>query len=258
MLTQKPVMARIAAAMATASKACCGTVDNGSVSRLAATPVVLTMADPAGRTAASPAGTPPEPGADEPAPGEVASHHCETWAAASELLVSTSCRRLRSTMRAPPPADTVGKVDTAATIFTLIAAPLICVCTTEPTPALLAARKFRVAMPGSVATGGVPVRVRSPLTGLGGWPANALAASPKPGLNVTVVAPLAAALALTAGAAEAPTVPVVCLTLVSSTEEPAAGQLASMVPGWTAVPGPAEKLDRVKTASDATWCAGMV
>src|SRR6202050_4808883 len=155
-------MARTAAAMATASRACCGTVDSGSDSRLAAAPVALAMADPAGRSAVSPGGTPPGPPAPDE-PGEVASHHCVTWAAASELLVSTSCRRPRSTMRAPLPADAVGNVVTAATIFTLMIAPLTSVCTTEPTLELLAARKRCVAMPGSTATGGVPVRVRSPL-----------------------------------------------------------------------------------------------
>src|ERR1700683_2436690 len=223
-------MARTAAAMATASRACCGTVDSGSDSRLAATPVALAMADPAGRSAVSPGGTPPGPPAPDE-PGEVASHHCVTWAAASELLVSTSCRRPRSTMRAPPPADAVGNVVTAATIFTLMIAPLTSVCTTEPTLELLAARKRCVGMPGGTATGGVPVRVRSPLIGLGGWPRIPLEASPKPGSNVTVSAPAAAALAVTAGAAAGPSVPRVCLTLVSSTEEPTAGQLPSMVPG---------------------------
>ena len=46
-------------------------------------------------------------------------------------------------MRAPPGADTVGNVVTAATIFTLMMAPLILVCTVDPTLALLAARKLR-------------------------------------------------------------------------------------------------------------------
>ena len=43
-------------------------------------------------------------------------------------------------MRAPPPADTVGNVVTAATIFTLMIAPLTLVCTVDPTLVLLAAR----------------------------------------------------------------------------------------------------------------------
>ena len=43
-------------------------------------------------------------------------------------------------MRAPPPAETVGNVVTAATIFTLMTAPLMLVCTVDPTLALLTAR----------------------------------------------------------------------------------------------------------------------
>ena len=78
----------------------------------------------------------------------------------------------------PPPAATVGNDVTTATIFTLRIAPLTLARTTEPTLALLEARKPCVAMPGSVAAGGVPARVSSPLTGLGGTPANWLAASP--------------------------------------------------------------------------------
>ena len=109
-LTQKPVMASTAAAMATASSACCGTVDSGSLSSAAATPVVLVMAEPGGRSAARPARSPKAP--------DVASHHCVTGAASTELLVRMSWTWPRSTMRAPPLADTVGNVATAATIFT--------------------------------------------------------------------------------------------------------------------------------------------
>ena len=43
-------------------------------------------------------------------------------------------------MRAPPPAETVGNVVIAATMFTLMTAPLMLVCTVDPTLALLAAR----------------------------------------------------------------------------------------------------------------------
>ena len=43
-------------------------------------------------------------------------------------------------MRAPPPAETVGNVVTAATIFTLMTAPLMLACTVDPTLALVAAR----------------------------------------------------------------------------------------------------------------------
>ena len=56
MLTQKPVMASTAAAMATTSSACCGTVDSGSLSNPVATPAADVMSDPGGRSAASPAG----------------------------------------------------------------------------------------------------------------------------------------------------------------------------------------------------------
>ena len=166
MLTQKPVMASTAAAMATTSSACCGTVDSGSLSNPAATPAALVMSDPGGRSPASPAGT-----ADGPlAPPEVASHHWFGWAGDSELLLSTSCSRPRSTSRAPPLTDTVGNVVTAPTIFTDRTAPLTSACTTDPTLALVAARNRWVAMPGSAATGGVPVRVSSPPTGVGGCP----------------------------------------------------------------------------------------
>ena len=77
-----------------------------------------------------------------------------------------------------PPAAMVGNDVTAATIFTLRIAPLTLACTTEPTLALLEARKLCVAMPGSAAAGGVPARVSSPPTGLGGMLVNWLAASP--------------------------------------------------------------------------------
>ena len=93
----------------------------------------LVTAEPGGKAAASPGGTPETP-------ADVASHHCVTWAGSSALPVRMSCRRPRSTMRAPPAADTVGNVVTAATIFTLMTAPLTLVCTVDPTLALLAAR----------------------------------------------------------------------------------------------------------------------
>ena len=54
-------------------------------------------------------------------------------------------------MSAPPRPDTVGKLLTAATIFTLTVVPLMKVCTVEPTLALLAVRKRWVARPGSTA-----------------------------------------------------------------------------------------------------------
>ena len=71
MLTQKPVMASTAAAMATTSRACCGTVDSGSLSNPAVTAAADVMSDPKGRSAASPAGT---AGGPLVSPG-VASHH---------------------------------------------------------------------------------------------------------------------------------------------------------------------------------------
>ena len=107
----------------------------------------------------------------------VASHHWFGWAGDSELLVSTSCSRPRSTSRPPPLPVTVGNVVTWPTIRTLSTPPLTSACTTDPTLALVAARNRRVAMPGSAVTGGVPVRVSSPPTGLGGA-FEPLAASP--------------------------------------------------------------------------------
>ena len=68
MLTQKPVMASAAAATATASSACCGTVDSGLPSSPAASPAVLVTAEPGGNAASSPGGT----------PAGAASHHCVT------------------------------------------------------------------------------------------------------------------------------------------------------------------------------------
>src|SRR5712664_2673336 len=100
MLTQKPAMASTAAAMATASSPCCGTVDSGLLSSADATAAVLVTADPGGRTAASPGGTwpgaPGAPGAPE-AP-EADSHHCVTCAGSNEPPVRTSCTEPRSTM----------------------------------------------------------------------------------------------------------------------------------------------------------------
>ena len=60
-------------------------------------------------------------------------------------------------MRPPPGAVTVGNVASAATIFTLMIAPSISVCTVDPTLALLAARKRCVARPGMAVTGGAAV-----------------------------------------------------------------------------------------------------
>ena len=107
----------------------------------------------------------------------MASHHWSGWAGASELLFSTSCSRPRSTSRAPPLPVTVGNVVTWPTIRTLSTPPLTSACTTDPTFALVAARNRWVAMPGSAVTGGVPVRVSSPPSGLGGA-LEPLAASP--------------------------------------------------------------------------------
>ena len=81
-------------------------------------------------------------------------------------------------MSAPPLADTVGNVVTAATIFTLMIAPLTLVCTVDPTLALLAARKRWVARPGRAVAGGVRGQRSCPPTGAGGAPAKPLAASP--------------------------------------------------------------------------------
>ena len=71
-------------------------------------------------------------------------------------------------MRAPPPADTVGNVVTAATIFTLMTAPLMSVCTVDPTLVLLAARKRWVARPGMAVPGGVEVSWQLPVDRRGG------------------------------------------------------------------------------------------
>ena len=73
-------------------------------------------------------------------------------------------------MRAPPLADTVGNVVTAATIFTFMIMPSMSVCTVDPTLALLAARKRCVARPGRAVTGDVPITASWPVTGLGGTP----------------------------------------------------------------------------------------
>ena len=81
-------------------------------------------------------------------------------------------------MSAPPLADTVGNVVTAATIFTLMIAPLTLVCTVDPTLALLAARKRWVARPGMAVAGGAEVSWSCPSTGVGGTPPNAARRQP--------------------------------------------------------------------------------
>ena len=81
-------------------------------------------------------------------------------------------------MRAPPGADTVGNVVTAATIRTLMVAPLISVCTVDPTLALLVARKPRVARPGMTRAGGAELSSSCPSTEVGGKPGNPLDACP--------------------------------------------------------------------------------
>src|ERR1039458_4085731 len=129
MLTQKPVMASSAAAMATASRACCGMVDSGLPSSRAARPPALVTVEPGGRLAATPGGRLADP-------DEVASHHWVACAGGSESAVRMSWSVPRSMTRAPPLPGTVGNVASAATIFTLTLAPLTEVCTVEPTLAL--------------------------------------------------------------------------------------------------------------------------
>ena len=169
MLTQKPVIASTAAAMATASSPCCGTVDSGSASSPDAIPLLLVTAEPGGSRPARPGGTPERPA--------VASHHWVTGAGSSEPRPSTVCRSPRLTMSPPPLPVTVGKLLTAAMIFTLMVAPSMLVSTVEPTLVLLAARKRCVARPGMTA-GAAGVSASCPDMSLGAVPGNPLAARP--------------------------------------------------------------------------------
>ena len=132
MLTQNPVMASTAAATATASSPCCGTVDSGSASSPAAIPLALVTAEPGGSarpaqawpvraarwtaTTASPARVPADRGQEGLQGAQV---HDQRAAAAGHR----------------------GERAHRATIFTLTVAPSRLVCTVEPTLALLWLRK---------------------------------------------------------------------------------------------------------------------
>ena len=168
MLTKKPAMASSAAAMATASTACCGAADSGLPSRPAASWPRLVTDDPAGSSAASPGGAPPA----------VASHQLVTGTGGSPRLSSACCTAARSRMSAPPEA-TVGNECTAATMCTATVRPLTLSSTVAPTSVLLAARKDWVAMAGMAATeGAAAVSVSWPKIGSGGWPRFAGSACP--------------------------------------------------------------------------------
>jgi hypothetical protein len=133
--TQNPVLASSSAAIATPSRACCGTSDSGSFSRPLASAVWLITALPPGRPAVRPGGTPPS---------LVASHHWVTGAGARARPVRKFCTLARSTTRALVPvallAVTVGNDGTAATILMPTVAPSMTAWTVEPTAALFADR----------------------------------------------------------------------------------------------------------------------
>ena len=140
-------------------------------------------------------------------------------------------------MSPPPLPVTVGKLLTAATIFTLMVAPSMLVCTVEPTLALLAARKRlggqawddRRARPGLSAS--------CPDMALGadaGKPARGQAVARAERHRQRVARRALAD--ETAGVPDGPAVPSVCRTPASSADEATAGQPRSADPG-TADPG---------------------
>src|SRR5580692_2188582 len=123
-----------------ASSACCGAAESGSATVAAASTALLVTVAPGGSARVRDAGT---------RPSAVASHHCVTATGAVPWLTRNASRADRSITRPAPVME--GNALAVATIFAGTVTPLMVVCTTLPTPVLLALSNARVAMAGTAA-----------------------------------------------------------------------------------------------------------